>query len=459
MKTTPRLLLAMMTAVLCLSTARAQIIYSNAFNGGAVNIWGTSPTVANNFAGGTNTALWNDVLGANDTGALFQNGTETTSQGDSWLLPFSPQAGYIYALTCSVTFSNAPGSWICLGFTATDPTNLTGNARFTDSVGGIDWFIANPAAGAKEQFFYGRGAMPSAGIANQDMVNSNGTWTLQVILDTTRTISTNWTIAAFVNGVNLGSTNYTYAPTNQPITAAGIGQNVLGTPSALQWNYWTLATTLQPFIVQEPVAATLNGESTFSSKVTVMADTNGGPVSYQWYFNGVPLTNGAAVSGANTNVSSRSSLSAEVLTIASISSTNAGDYYVVVTNSYGSATSSLAGLTVLTTPVITVPATPTNAIILYAGSGGSLGSSPTFLISASGAPPLAYQWLTNGMIVGAATNSTFTFSNCQFDSPTNITCIVSNSFGEATNVWLASYIAAPTAPYPQAVLAAQPLGF
>ena len=71
MKTTKKLLAAGITALLCSSIGSAQIIYSNNFSlGGTKNITNTPPTMANNYAGGTNTAVWVDALGTNDTGAI-----------------------------------------------------------------------------------------------------------------------------------------------------------------------------------------------------------------------------------------------------------------------------------------------------------------------------------------------------------------------------------------------------
>src|SRR6185312_5752282 len=191
--------------------------------------------------------------------------------------------------------------------------------------------------------------------------------------------------------------NFTYA-SNPAIGAVGFGQTSLGSPNFVQWNNFSLITALQPFIVQQPASSqTVNGGTVFTNGVTVAADTNGGPLFYQWYFNNTPLTNGDAISGANTNV----------LAINPVLATNAGSYFVVVTNNFGAVTSSVAGLSVLTTPVITSPTNSSNAITLFAGttvgSTSYVGSSPTFSVSASGAPPLLYQWQTNGVTVAGAT--------------------------------------------------------
>ena len=60
------------------------------------------------------------------------------------------------------------------------------------------------------------------------------------------------------------------------------------------------------------------------------------PLSYQWQVNGTNLVNGGNISGATTNV----------LIITTAQTTNSGSYTVIVTNSAGSVTSSIAILTV-----------------------------------------------------------------------------------------------------------------
>ena len=140
-------------AAFCCSIGNAQIIYSNVFTGGASTIYQTAPTVAKNYAGGTSSAMWNDVLGVNNTGALLANGTNSTTLGDSWILPFAPQPGYIYTLTASLTFTGNPGNWVGLGFGQYDPVNVSVGGRFADSaVNGYDWMILTEWTGGVQYF-------------------------------------------------------------------------------------------------------------------------------------------------------------------------------------------------------------------------------------------------------------------------------------------------------------------
>lgn len=449
MKTTLKLLLTAIVAVFCCSIGNAQIIYSNNFAlGGSGNISNMPPTLANTYAGGTNTALWLDALGTNDTGALFANGTVSCTQGDSWLLPFVPQTNNIYLLTANVTFTGNPGTWVGVGFSQFYTNNAAvGHARFADdSAAGYDFLILTESTG-NVQYFGGSRTANAIFSSNGAFTAGPGTHTVWVILNTK---VSPWMITAYVDGVQMGK-SFTYV-SNPTIRAVGITQNALTTPSAVQWNYLTLTTALQPFITQQPTSQALSYGFAYTNTVSVLADTNGGPLSFQWYANGAPLVNGGSISGANTNT----------LVINPVSSANAlSNYYAVVANNYGSVTSSLASLTVYTNPIITgqFPLGYTNPITLFGGTGGSMGSSPTFSLSTVGAQPFVYLWFTNGVLMSGATNSSFTFTNAQLNGPTNFTAIVSNSFGTATNTWSVAYTPAPTAAYPQAILGAQPYDF
>ncbi|MGH7952926.1 MAG: LamG domain-containing protein [Limisphaerales bacterium] len=452
MKTNLNLLLAGIMTAFCCSIVNAQIIYSNNFAlGAAVDISNTPPTVANTYAGGSASALWYDIKGTSDGHApLLQNGIDTCISGDSWVLPFTPETGHVYLLTCSVTLTNNSGNWFGpAGFCDTYTNYYSGDGRFVGNVAGWNWVALWPNNG-NANFWAGPKAQGTAlypGDGHDTVVP--GTNVVQILLDTRSAL---WTIAAYNNGLELGSSSYTYTANPTTIKAVGMTQQTpQTTPTCIQYNYFTLTTTLQPFIVGQPAPSqTLPANGAYTNSVAVMADTNGGSLFYQWYANGVPLANGGAISGANTNV----------LIINPISTANQlTNYYVIVTNNYGSSTSFLASLTVQTNPVVAAPASPSNSITLFAGTGSYVGSSPSFSVTAVGAPPLVYQWLTNGVVVGGATGASLSFSNLQLGGPTSFACIVSNSFGAVTNTWFATYSNAPTAAYPQAVLTDQPLDF
>jgi len=64
----------------------------------------------------------------------------------------------------------------------------------------------------------------------------------------------------------------------------------------------------------------------------------------------------------------------------------------------------------------------------------SIGQSATFSVSASGLPPLGYQWQRNGSNIVGATSSSYTLSNVQLtDNGALFRALVSNSLGTATS--------------------------
>ncbi|HTV42402.1 MAG TPA: glycosyl hydrolase family protein [Candidatus Sulfotelmatobacter sp.] len=259
MKTTRNLLLAGMILLFCFSIGNAQIVYSNNFAlGGATNIWGAAPTVANSYAGGASSATWNDALGTNDTGDLLANGSDTSALGDSWLLPFNPQPGYVYTLTASLTFTGNPGNWVGLGFAQNDSVNVpNGYGRFSDSGNGgptgYDFIILTESSGGVQYFTGPKGNTPQI-FAGTGFTSGPQTLTVQVILNTTNTL---WSISAYVNGVQMGyTTNYASYP---PIGAVGITQTSLTSPTAVRWNNLTLQA-----VGPGPTSNTVNATVSFS---------------------------------------------------------------------------------------------------------------------------------------------------------------------------------------------------
>jgi hypothetical protein len=203
-----------------------------------------------------------------------------------------------------------------------------------------------------------------------------------------------------------------------------------------------------PVLKAQPLSATVDLNGAFTNSVTVAGAP---PYFYQWYNGSSPLVN-------QTN----STLVLNPVQLSDLST----DYYVVVTNAYGAITSGVTSLTIVSNLMFAgqFPIAYTNPITLYGGTndGGTnyLGSSPTFSIAAMGALPISYQWMAGDAVVDAGTNASITFTNCQMTSATNFCCILSNSYGTATSmVWSVSYLPAPTAPFPQAILAAQPVAY
>jgi len=127
-------------------------------------------------------------------------------------------------------------------------------------------------------------------------------------------------------------------------------------------------TIVSPVIITQPasVMANAGGNATFH-----VVASGSLPLSYKWYYNtGTLLANA-------TNAT---------LTITNAQSTNAGAYSVVITNSYGSATSSVALLAVLVPPSIITQ--PTNQTVTD-------GNNTTISVVTAGGS-FSYQWQFDG---------------------------------------------------------------
>lgn len=197
-------------------------------------------------------------------------------------------------------------------------------------------------------------------------------------------------------------------------------------------NYYVIAsnnvamTTSAVATLQVFVPATITSQPTDQSAVAgsnaafTASVTGDAPLTFQWYLGGTPLTDDGHIMGSTTSN----------LTILNVQTNDAGNYQLVVTNNYGSATSSLAALTVLVPASIT--AQPTNRII-------SAGSSATFAVVAIGTAPLNYLWysngvpLSNGGRISGATNSTLTISSAQTNDSAAYQVVVTNNYGSATS--------------------------
>src|SRR5207244_3911724 len=102
---------------------------------------------------------------------------------------------------------------------------------------------------------------------------------------------------------------------------------------------------------------------------------------------------------------------------------------VVVTNAYGSATSSVSFLVVASKPLITQQPT---AITRY------IGLPFKFSVTAAGTTPISYQWYTNNgnTLIPGATNSTYT-GIVSAATAGSYSCLLSNEAGTSNTISVA----------------------
>ena len=256
MKTNPGLLVAGMLTVFCCSIGNAEIIYSQTFSGGVVDINATTPTYVNPNAslfGGSSTALWDvtrDQPPPTENYYAYQNGTLGSRQ-ETVLLPLTPVSGYIYTLEASLTFTVAPpaSGWGAVGFAKFSPHSTTIDPRFNQTpITGNPWALLNMGVNGggavlSDTYNHSLGGTPNL------MTALNTPYTINLVLDTT---GAQWTTALYVDGTL--AKNFTYAAGSNPtISSFGYGQTAT-TAGAYKWNSLTLAAE-----VPEPSALALTG--------------------------------------------------------------------------------------------------------------------------------------------------------------------------------------------------------
>jgi Immunoglobulin I-set domain len=167
-----------------------------------------------------------------------------------------------------------------------------------------------------------------------------------------------------------------------------------------------------PEITQQPQGRVINaGES---ATFTVIA-TGAATLTYQWYFNGSTINSAVE---------------------ATLTASEAGQYWVLVSNAVGHELSQIATLTVNSgEPSIIRP--PQNRAV-------SAGSTATFSVTASGATPLSYQWQRNGVEIPGAMSSSYTTPPVtSFNDGDQYRVRVSNSLNSITSAPAILSILAP----------------
>jgi hypothetical protein len=175
----------------------------------------------------------------------------------------------------------------------------------------------------------------------------------------------------------------------------------------------SLATNLAPVIISAPLpqSVSVGQQASFS---VVVSNLLGG--AYQWFTNDVALANGNEFSGATS----------ATLTINPAGFADAASYSVVISNEYGSVTSTPVTLTVNAAPVIPTftvqPQSQTNDI----------GSNTVLFASTTGTQPITYQWLFDGSNILGATATNLVLNDLAATNSGTYTLYVSNIAG--TNI-------------------------
>jgi hypothetical protein len=170
------------------------------------------------------------------------------------------------------------------------------------------------------------------------------------------------------------------------------------------------APPVAPSITTQPLSQTIIAGQTATFSVTAAGTA---PLNYQWQ------KNGAAMSGATS-----SSYTTPAETIAD----NAAQFSIVVSNSVGSVTSSVAILTVNAPPVApSITTQPLSQTIIA-------GQTATFSVTAAGTAPLSYQWQKNATATSGAIAASYTTpAETIADNGAQFAIVVTNSVGSVTS--------------------------
>ena len=162
-------------------------------------------------------------------------------------------------------------------------------------------------------------------------------------------------------------------------------------------------TTSPPIIVTAPSNLTVSagGSATFS----VVAD-GARPLTYFWYFNGTNLLQ----TGTNA-----------ALTRNNLTPAHSGDYTVIVSNRFGTATTAPARLSVDVTPV-SITNQPDSQTIFT-------GESVTFAVAAEGTQPFTYRWFKDDVAIPGAVASTYSIAVAGTEHTGDYTVEVGNYAG------------------------------
>ncbi|HEX3718810.1 MAG TPA: immunoglobulin domain-containing protein [Verrucomicrobiae bacterium] len=109
-----------------------------------------------------------------------------------------------------------------------------------------------------------------------------------------------------------------------------------------------------------------------------------------------------------------------------VGSNNAGSYYVIISNPYGSVTSSVATLNVDYSPAPVITAQPVSISVIEA-------SNALFTVSALGTAPIKYQWSFDGTNLAGGTKSTLILFDVQATNSGSYSVVITNTYGGATS--------------------------
>ena len=355
-------------------------------------------------ASGTNTPI---VVTMNASKIIQANfGAEPT-------VSISPMNVIVFGGSNAVITASASGlppltyQWMKAQSALAEETNATltiSNAQPTNA-GGYSAIVSNPFGSATSAVATVTVVYPPS-ISFQpisQMVAAGPSLTLAVLADGTAPLTYQWRNGA---GALAGKTNSSLVFNPSQTNHSG-GYSVIVSNS-----YGVVTSQVATVFVHLPVSilaqpASLVVPYSDPASFGVIAYGFPTPTAYQWSLNGTNLP------GATSNV----------FNILHVRLADLGNYQVVVSNGYSSASSVLAALNM--SPSLTTP---------FAGATTTWGRSADLSVGAVGSGTLLYQWYKDGVAIAGANLPTLNFASMQFTNGGLYSVVVSSSFGSVTNV-------------------------
>ncbi len=377
----------------------------------------------NAIAGATSTTL---SLTASNTApggyfAVFSNtgGTAATSVANLAVLGLSFTNGSFEAINHAAISSghNAPlypgdtwlTGWTVGGLGGGDLAVANGN------LGGL-----NPYDG-QQAILFNAGNTPPAGIVSQTFTTTVGYYytvtfavgqtssgsmslTATAVAPDDSLLASNYCVPAKVGVWSLFQLNFIAVSTNTTLVFLDSSSQTIGVDLAFDdVTLLSLSTSGPPVVNTSPVSQTVNS----GAAVSFSASAAGSPSTIQWYLGTNPITGTGG--------------SASPLTVTASDAT-AGSYSAVFSNSYGTATTAVAVLTVVDPPVI---ATSPASIVVAANTEVTLTASAT-------GNPSSVQWYFGTSAISGATSTNLTFM-AETAATGDYFAIFSNAAGTATS--------------------------
>jgi gliding motility-associated-like protein len=408
----------------------------------AITVQPVAPTVCNTSAVtfgvtavGTNlTYQWFNTAGAISGATSSSYTVASASSNDSYYVVVTGTCGTVTSSTVTLTV-NQPvaitaqpiSAVVCSGSVATLTVGATGTSL------SYQWYNASGAITGATAATYTTTAAGSYFVVVSNVCGREISSEAVVTVNTNTAITTQPASVRVCVGssasfsVTAIGTNLTYQWFNGSTAITGATSSaytINNTATSNSGNYsvvvtgtcGTVTSSTVTLTVDQPVAITAQPVSAVvcsGSVATLTVAASGTSLSYQWY----------NASGAITGA-----------TAATYTTTAAGSYFVIVSNSCGQVISSVAAVTLNTnTSIITQPAAVTVCP----------GSSASFSVTAIGTN-LTYQWFNGTTAITGATSSVFTVNNVQTSNAGNYSVVVSGTCGTVTSSAVALTVPVPT---------------